>query len=61
MLLACVLAAVHELFGVIKGAAESDRQKKLYRKLFLVAVGLIVGLLFLMGAMIVTINVAMQQ
>jgi len=26
-----------ELFGVIKGAAESDRQKKLFRKLFIIA------------------------
>ena len=53
--------AVHELFGVIKRAAESDRQKNRYRKAFLVAIGLIVCLLCLMGAMIVAINIFMQQ
>ena len=37
------------LFGVIKGAAESDRQKRLFRRLFVVAVVIIVALI---GAML---------
>jgi len=37
---------VKELFGVIKGAAESDRQKKLFRKLFVIASLLVVVMLF---------------
>ena len=36
---------VKELFGVIKGAAESDRQKKLFRKLFIIACVLLVVML----------------
>ena len=41
--------SVKELFGVIKGAAESDRQKKLFRRLFFVALLVILGLI---GAML---------
>ena len=41
--------SVKELFGVIKGAAESDRQKRLFRRLFIVAVLII---FFLIGAML---------
>ena len=37
---------VKELFGVIKGAAESDKQKKLFRGLFIVASLLLVVMLF---------------
>ena len=41
--------SVKELFGVIKGAAESDRQKRLFRRLFGVAVLIILALI---GAML---------
>jgi Ca2+-binding EF-hand superfamily protein len=37
---------VKELFGVIKGAAESDRQKRLFRQLFAGAVALLLVMLF---------------
>jgi len=40
---------VKELFGVIKGAAESDKQKKLYRK---AAMALAAVVLFLIGALV---------
>ena len=39
-----------ELFGVIKGAAESDKQKKLYRKLAMVLTGVIFVLIGLICA-----------
>lgn len=41
--------SVKELFGVIKGAAESDKQKKLFRRLFFVALLVIFALI---GAML---------
>ena len=36
---------MHELFGVIKGAAESDKQKRAYRKGMFVAIFLLVCML----------------
>ena len=37
---------VKELFGVIKGAAESDKQKRLFKKLFIAASALLLLMLF---------------
>jgi Ca2+-binding EF-hand superfamily protein len=53
--------SVQELFGVIKGAAESDRQKKLFQKLFIAAVFVIIGLLAGMLAMGVVAGEAVKE
>ena len=44
------IISTKELFGVIKGAAESDKQKKLYRKLAMVLLGVVVVLIGLLVA-----------
>lgn len=47
--------SVKELFGVIKGAAEADRQKKLLAKMLGVAIALIIFLVCAIGGMTVAV------
>ena len=52
---------VKELFGVIKGAAESDRQKRVFRRLFGVSVLVILALVGSMLAMGVVAGEAVKE
>jgi len=53
--------SVKELFGVIKGAAESDKQKKLFQRLFFVALAIIVLLVAAMFVVSVAAGEAIKE
>ena len=53
--------SVKELFGVIKGAAESDRMKRLYRRLFLIAILVILALIAAMLGMSLVAGEAVKE
>ena len=53
--------SVKELFGVIKGAAESDKQKKLFARLLVVAVLIIFALIGAMLAMGIVAGEAVKE